>query len=335
MMDIDFDELDKAVSSAINGQPVKPADNNVSSQASSLASKPSITPRPSVKFMDVVPPSSSMKVNVAPPASIAREAATVEPIQSVDTEMQKVEEPAQSFAPAAAVPEDSLSSNSLQPQPMSVDSSEPEDADIDRITNEINASINESGSLPETPFLAGAKVEKRPLGAFSDQTQTNIESNSLALASETETTSYASEPILDSGVTEAEEVGMSNNNESLTMPSIDQIESAPIEPVVTQSVSPAPISNEQMSATTTEPAPAVEAQSQPAGPVSITQQYQEKPAADMQEPGSIYDTESYHKAVLKPVAKKSGWKIVLWIILLLLIGAGTGAAVYFFVLPNL
>lgn len=70
-------------------------------------------------------------------------------------------------------------------------------------------------------------------------------------------------------------------------------------------------------------------------PTSISQQYQEKPNTGDQHSGAIYDTDSYHKAVVQPAKKGSGWLWVLWVVLLLAIGAGVGAAIYFFVLPIL
>ena len=51
--------------------------------------------------------------------------------------------------------------------------------------------------------------------------------------------------------------------------------------------------------------------------------------------GALYDTESYHQPA--PVArKKSGpWMIIMWLVLLALLGAAAGVAVYMFVLPLL
>ena len=73
----------------------------------------------------------------------------------------------------------------------------------------------------------------------------------------------------------------------------------------------------------------------PTGPTSITQQYTEQPSTGDQPTGAIFDTEAYRKPLSHPAKKKSGWLYVLWIVLLLVVGAGAGAAVYFFVLPKL
>jgi len=71
------------------------------------------------------------------------------------------------------------------------------------------------------------------------------------------------------------------------------------------------------------------------GPTSISQQYQESPSTGDQRSGAIYDTDAYHKVVIKPVKKAKSWMWVVWILLLLLVGSGVGAAIYFFVLPIL
>ena len=72
---------------------------------------------------------------------------------------------------------------------------------------------------------------------------------------------------------------------------------------------------------------------EPVGPTSITQQYKEQVSTN-QESGAIYDTESYHQPVTKPV-KKSGNLAILWIALLVVFGAAAGWAVYTFILPML
>jgi hypothetical protein len=72
----------------------------------------------------------------------------------------------------------------------------------------------------------------------------------------------------------------------------------------------------------------------PAGPASITQQYTEQPSANQQS-GSIYDTENYHQPLAHNAKKRSGAWVILWIFLLVILGAGAGVAFYFYVLPML
>ena len=65
------------------------------------------------------------------------------------------------------------------------------------------------------------------------------------------------------------------------------------------------------------------------GPTSIPQQYREEPSTGDQANGAIYDTDTYHQPVEHPDKKGSGWMWVIWILVILLIGAGGGAALYF------
>jgi hypothetical protein len=73
----------------------------------------------------------------------------------------------------------------------------------------------------------------------------------------------------------------------------------------------------------------------PTGPTSITQQYTQQPSTGDKPVANMFDTSAYKKPQMVTGKKKSGWLVVLWIFLLLVIGGGIGAAVYFFVLPRL
>ena len=94
-------------------------------------------------------------------------------------------------------------------------------------------------------------------------------------------------------------------------------------------VVPAPVAEPPKSAPVNTPEVSL-----PTGPSSISQQYTEKPSTTA-EPGAIFDTESYHQPITAKVKKRSGAWTVLWIVLLVLAGAGAGAAFYLFVLPML
>ena len=59
------------------------------------------------------------------------------------------------------------------------------------------------------------------------------------------------------------------------------------------------------------------------------------PAATKSQTGGIYDTDSYHAPTKKKSKKKTGLFITLWVLGLIVLGSGIGAAVYFFVLPML
>lgn len=104
------------------------------------------------------------------------------------------------------------------------------------------------------------------------------------------------------------------------------------------SVSPSPIqSSIQTPQTPAEAVNNVPARVSPVAdsPTSISQQYDEKPNTGDLNSGAIYDTDAYHKAMVQPSKKKGSLLWIVWILLLLVVGAGVGAAMYFFVLPLL
>ena len=181
----------------------------------------------------------------------------------------------------------------------------------------------------ESPFLADAKVEKRPLGG----------GDAIATEADAIVDSFDFQGLLDEPEEELLEAPeLQERIEATTLP--DPIDFA------TMAVAADKI---EEFATIQEPTPELEivteqpallsqalqtAVEQPIGPTSITPQYKEQ-ASSNQESGAMYDTESYHQAVTAPIKKKSGWFTVLWILLLVLLGAGGGWAVYTYVLPML
>lgn len=81
------------------------------------------------------------------------------------------------------------------------------------------------------------------------------------------------------------------------------------------------------------PTPVVEAATPaPAGPVSIPQQYREEPTTSDQTNGAIYDTSDYHQPLDHPAKKKSGWLWIVWVLILLVLGGAGGAAAYLYLL---
>ena len=336
MKDLDFDELDRAVNSLITSVPG--AANNNEVKEKTLEIKPdsvsidqpaaAATPAPAVRaampvatsplaarrstgrFMDVVPPSN--RVTLTAPERVSRQGMNVAP--SV---------PVAPVAPAPITTPEVTKPSNEWPDPINATNNDSgdnnEDNDIDQINDDITNTINnESNDSLDSPFISGTKVEKRPLGAFSDEADTK--EAPLAVESDSENTkSTDPEPVntesfpaelqddllsIESGnaVTQSTEKSVSNTENTPT--SVDE----PIEPVV------APVDN------------------QPMTDMSITQQYKEQPSSGDQTSGAIYDTDAYHKALIGSSKKKTGWLWVLWIALLLLVGAGAGAAVYFFVL---
>jgi len=79
----------------------------------------------------------------------------------------------------------------------------------------------------------------------------------------------------------------------------------------------------------TQPTPTINA------PVAIAQQYVEKAQTPEVESGAIFDTDAYQQPATTGKAHHSGWMTVLWIFLLIILGAGAGVAIYTYVLPLL
>lgn len=281
MQDIDFDELDRAVNSTLDSKPTRSdASDDSSVPVSVTRSEPSTTSpapaarRSSGRFMDVVHPSSDMRSSSTPERSAPR---PPEP---------REESPA--------------------PEPVSADTTWPDPLDFHGFKDDAPApepvvedkKEDAPAASLESPFLSDAKVEKRPLGAFStesaDETPLLEAPDEELLPAETETHDEPAQPEMTT------------------------------EPEVEPEVQPEP-----------EPTPAPELTEEPVGPTSITQQYNEQPSTTDQPSGAIYDTEAYHQPLAHPEKKRSSVLIIVWIIALILIGGGVGAGVYFFVLPML
>lgn len=340
MKDLDFDELDRAVNSLITSTPA--STNNVDTPKETtldlgngsydqipvmspvvsqpIATAPTFAPvspaveRPSTgRFMDVVHPSSNMRSNLVMPERNLNQTPEVKPITLPYS------------APVAVV----TTPASNMPTPMSNNWANPsrptneadEDDDIDQIGNDIASAMEQNANVPlDSPFIAGTKVDKRPLGAFSSDQQpaepqdkvhdTSTNNNNPSLPAELQDDLLLIES--NSTAQPDEEVNEKPVVESLLVtPVVPVVPVVPILPIAPVTIDTKPVTA-----------------------ISITQQYKEQPNSGDQKTGAIYDTNSYHKA-LTPTKKKSGWLWVLWIVLLLFIGAGSGAAVYFLVLPNL
>jgi hypothetical protein len=307
--------------------------------ASAPRSQPLAARRSSGRFMDMVHPSSNMHVATPSAAPVSRQGATLTPpVPPVETPAPEpvtnttpvsVSPPAPSGATDWPDPLDfhgfttpSAPSEPVEPvaNPSSTANSTPtpreEDDDINQIAQDITSSLNQTEEAPQTsPFLSDAKVDKRPLGAFSAESATTTPN------SEPTTEPEAPEPVASSTPVD----------DPQTPP-----DGAPLPAELQKDLLSIESSGDHTAATESS-VPAVSARDmdEPVGPTSIPQQYKEQPSTGDQQTGNIYDTSSYHKALAHPAKKKSGWMWVVWTFVLLIVGAGAGAAVYFYVLPLL
>lgn len=347
MKDLDFDEIDRAVNSLTTKS--TPADETV---APPPATQPLATRRSSGRFMDVVHPSSDMRTKPVLTRSVSREGSSVATTTNniaLDSDNVVSQNPAWSPPSAPVVVKDTTQPvTSDWPDPIDFHSSVPDetlntsteptptsqppivaddDTDIDRIADSINQTISqeqESQAPLETPFLADVKVSKRPLGALSNEEITTpvikpiINDTSSSIAAEPE----VQPPIVQDDLTPTGSLIEAD----VPLPAELQDDLLLIE---------AGVDSGGHAAADDSTAPLVSQATVVTGPTSITQQYTEQPSTGNQPTVAIFDTEAYHKPLTHPAKKKSGWLMVLWIIALLVVGAGAGAAVYFFVLPKL
>lgn len=333
MSDFDFDELDKAVTGALNAdepstegqssQPTPPLAQNYPSKPVEQPVDTPMTPvsrpapaarRSSGRFMDVVHPSSDMR--------------TGSPVSPRETTNEPA--PRTTFVPPVPSP--------LEPQV----SSEPEN-----VVSDAEKEFEANWSSPlESPFLPDAKVEKVPLGsAFPTGPSDAVPAQDAELQLE-----EPDEPRLEA-TTMPDPIDFAEQSDTFDarLEKIEQAEEVALEipseePIETPKATPDFIfeSNEPQPEVAAEKAPepvpvAPIAKPEPetaTGPTSITQQYEERPSTPQQS-GAIYDTETYHRPVAPVATKSNGIWPIIWIILLIILGAGAGVAFYFFVLPML
>jgi hypothetical protein len=340
MSDLEFDEIDKAVNSVISNAPsdnnvasAKPADSAITSapeetQATPIASpvSPVAARRSSGQFMDVVHPSSDMR---RAPLGVPERTA-LDSKSSAVVNLQPVETPSNVSTPSPSTTEDTPPVNPIP----TMDSYN--DADIDKLSDEIDKELGQkSDSTLETPFISGTKVEKRPLGAFSDdaiksdggegeETQTEFASNPIA--------EKPFSPVDTPMPAELQTDLLKIEADSTTSPEVAAepaeavaADKSAVEPPVPESPTPTPETSAAANQETTTPVAPT--------PTSIPQQYEEKPDNSDRNSGAIYDTNSYHKALVHPIKKKSKLIWLAYGAIILAVGAGVGAAVFFFVIP--
>jgi len=329
MTDVEFDELDKAVNSLLTSDNPKPnlptvapkqevlnMDDNIikqnnepldikSSADSSSAvpiNKPEppknqITSRPG-RFMDVVHPSSDMRPSTARPAlkPVSREAKTITPLPSIEKKPETT-------SPKQEV-EEKPKTDYKMPDPIDFS------ADSKQTAPDPEAKSESSGSTdtaPVSPFLPDAKIEKRPLGAFSDLISTPTPTENKPKPNE--------EAPLDD----------------------DQKSNHPFDTPLPAELDPALLSielsspedyNKSSSQFTSEPNIEPDIAS-PSSDGKIKSSEVSQPAS-----GAVYDTKNYHVPIEHPAKKNSGWMMVVWSILIVLVCGGIGAGVFLFVLPK-
>ena len=320
MKDIDFDELDKAVNSLMGtaasptiakdeaqSVPVSPKEDVpvvTSAPASTGAPSSSVPPptpaarpvmpaqRRSGRFMDMVHTSSDMTSSRPSPAP-SREGLSVAPRSQTGQPMPAVEVTAEAASSSTSAPAwpDPLELASSQPSAEPAPEAEPEPSPAPAVAP---TEPEPSAQSLDSPFLTDAKVEKRPLnpGASADEAP-------------------AEEPVVPTDADETPKpfVPAELNSDLVAIESGEPKNDAPAEAN--------PIAKTETAVPST-----------PSGPSSIAQQYREEPNSGDQSHAAIYDTSQFQAPLSHPAKKKSGWLWVVWVVLLLALGAGGAIALY-------
>lgn len=355
MGDIDFDELDKAVNSlmnkadtenpdAINPVPTpQPQSTDLGSVSRSAAEDmtvpersaagpaPIVGRRSSGRFMDVIPAGGAARAATprpAPSATASREASGLEPVTEPDapsdSQALRTEE--------IVANDDSLSFQSEVVQAPGMES--------------LGSDAPES-TLLTSPFLEGVEIDKRPLGGpavttqLTDEDLSNSEAESLAMPDPID---FADEPLPSADATASDPWGGEAEADSAVAEDVLQPELSPEVLAVETMPLDAPGSKEQPAAIqsvadareeSAEPVKRLEVDSTPAPAAPLTSgdikpQYASVPA-DAPEPSAVFEAASESpQALSHPEKKKSGWSVVLWILLMVVIGVAGGVAVWYF-----
>lgn len=343
MDDINFDELDKAVNSALkqapqSESPTTPSNPTPPSEELPAAEKPveRSVPKRRGQFMDMVHPSSDMMKTV--PTKTSRLGATIQPLDPsiVEAKAENVKQeekpvqPPEPTPPGASVEPDAAGAESTAvhsewPDPLDVmeqaeQTKQEHVAEATPTTDEApakeqgNAALETTPNMPEepatSPFISGPELEKRPLGAFAGSVMSEDQPSEKP-----------------ANITEPAPLQESSDTNEL-----------PAVPAVPQELAPEVVSVESDSSVQTpnlESKPEDHEEKEPAeGPAmtaSIAQQYKntDEPSDDHDHP--VFDTKEYHQP-LQPPVKRGHTGLVVMLVVLLLGALGAGAWYAIFVL---
>jgi len=271
----------------------------------------SLATKRSGRFMDVVHPSSDMRSAPSATAQPSRHSKVIAPFSSdtasAPAEPTKEEAPTSEEVAAPAPAEHSWpdpiamheaaqNSQTAEPEAAPSEKSEPAPAPV------------APSEPPVSPFLADAKVEKRPLGAPVTEAQ------ELGLDTEAPQQTEAAEPaaplpaeLADDVVSIESDTTQHAESETTELPAVAETPSEP-------DIAPAKVEPEKAA---------------PAGASSITQQYKVQENTGDQHHEALYDSASIEPPLQHPAKQKSGWFSVALIVLLLVVGIG-GAVILWY-----
>ncbi len=338
MKDIDFDELDKAVNSLMSASaekttepaaapeakeavadtpqpataetPVDQSKESIPEPAAETVAEPvavsvaSTTPKPKTaapakrrggKFMDVMPSSAGAR----PAGPVSRVGASIAPptdaAETSDSPAKEPEEvePTPKPADAHTMPDPIDMAKQPESEAMveAVAEPTPEETSIPKASADSTPeSTDNLGS--ESPFLSDAKVEKRPLGG---------------------------EVLEEDAPSDEKDDGVEASAEDETIEEPSQLPAEPTQAELKADVVAVEAGEHDNLENDTQSNAGMEAG-------AINQQYKEEQSTGDESHAAIYDTQPY--PTNKKVKKKSGWLWVLWIFILLSLGAGGAVALY-------
>ena len=353
-------EVSDSVDTSVDTSPAPSAAQDAASSTDSTSQKSIVPQRTSGRFMDIVPASSAKGTQ---PTFARRRSQTVSPIAPSSATATTIDESVSSSPDATpdAKPEvntEPSTSSSTWPDPLELHESnqnleqsdasstdvqpenpeEPPVRDEEQETQKLDAVFNApnqsdisassevvarqtpSTASASSPFLTDAKVEKRPLGGVQDEAPKSPEStpatdeSGLASFEKEETTAdmgNVNDPLPEELGTDILAI------ESGSVVSKSHADASDDTPPVEPSL-PATHDDQSTDSAPVSVAPQV---------TSIAQQYKIKPPQAAAEHAPIYD--SHPEPLNHPAKAKSGWLTVLWILGLVLLGAGGAAALYF------
>lgn len=356
--------IDSNASAAPNTATVAPKSDTVvaTTTEAPVIGTPLATKR-SGRFMDVVHPSSDMRLT-SKPSMPNRTAATIQPSSMVelpdeqgndDTATEPTEELSEKISEIGMDADLNDNNEIVMPDPLDLHMAQEEDQgaseekvnmeSLDSIAaEELSKSLEGLDNAPEvvaetrqealsdtedkkidnppeeppiSPFLPDAKVEKRPLGGGAtavgkmpseDDLQETVSGDKEFTGVDTQQPEGATEEL-----SQASETISEDDTVNAALPPELHEDVTAIEAGVPSAI------EETIAVPSVPPAAA-----------SITQQYKEKTVASIANHEALYDSAAQGAPLAHPAKKTSGWMWVMWIVLLLAIGAGSTVALYYF-----
>lgn len=269
------------------------------------------------KFMDVVRSPSRDTNRQAPSKSVSRSGAVVQPLANEAVSQTRTSRPGTGSNQPPVVAD----TETEQPEVSLVDDKENYDIATDPIDSmefseeisepEVSSENDEDATPLTSPFLADAKVEKRPLGRSVSRSDFSRSSRNYKFATTIE------------AQVESREGDAQLPEEPIAPEFSEELLSVETNPVGDSQETTVSLTQVHAQSTGTV------RQNTTTPPASSRFNVSSKTDSVKSEPSSIYDTASYHQPLAHPAKKKPGWLIVVAIIIIILLGAAGGALVYY------